>query len=102
MQKLSIDMQTRAGAAAEAFADGSFADTMVQKQQAFLQRASNSDAAAVADRLSFFPAVSVHAQKSARCAILHDKFNLPSLPVLQVQAGCNLVKHGISHTMWFE
>ena len=52
MQKLSTDMQTRAGAAAEAFADGTFADKFVQKQQAFLQRASTSDAAAVADRLA--------------------------------------------------
>ncbi len=52
MQKLSANMQTRAGAAAEAFADGSFADKMAQKQQAFMQRASASDAAAVADRLA--------------------------------------------------
>ncbi len=52
MQKLSTDMQTRAGAAAVAFADGSFADKMAQKQQAFLHRASTSDAAAAADRLA--------------------------------------------------
>ena len=54
VQKLSANVQTRAGAAAEAFADGSFADKMVQKQQAFLQlqRASTSDAAAAADRLA--------------------------------------------------
>ncbi len=51
VQKLSANMQTRAGAAAEAFADGAFADKIAQKQQAFLQRASTSDAAAVADRL---------------------------------------------------
>ncbi len=52
MQKLSNDMQTRAGAAAEAFAESAFADKIAQKQQAFLQRASASDAAAVADRLA--------------------------------------------------
>ncbi len=52
VQKLSANMQTRAGAAAEAFADGAFADKIAQKQQAFLQRASTSDAAAVADRLA--------------------------------------------------
>ncbi len=52
VQKLSADMQTRAGAAAEAFADSAFADKITQKQQAFLQRASTSDAAAVADRLA--------------------------------------------------
>ena len=52
VQKLSSNMQTRAGAAAEAFADGSFAEKMAEKQQAFLQRASTSDAAAVADRLA--------------------------------------------------
>ena len=52
VQKLSANVQTRAGAAAEAFADGSFAEKMAEKQQAFLQRASTSDAAAVADRLA--------------------------------------------------
>ena len=52
MQKLSANMQTRAGAAAEAFADGSFAEGMAQKRQALLQRPSASDAAAVADRLA--------------------------------------------------
>ncbi len=52
MQKLSANMQTKAGAAAEAFADGSFAEKMAQKQQALLQRASTTDAAAVADRLA--------------------------------------------------
>ena len=52
MQKLSANMQTRAGAAAEAFADSGFAEKMAQKQQAFLQRASTSDAAAVTDRLA--------------------------------------------------
>ncbi len=52
MQKLSANMQTRAGAAAEAFADSAFADKIAQKQQAFLQHASTSDAAAVADRLA--------------------------------------------------
>jgi len=52
MQKLSANVQTRAGAATEAFADSAFADKITQKQQAFLQRASTSDAAAVADRLA--------------------------------------------------
>ena len=52
VQKLSSNMQTRAGAAAEAFADSAFADKIAQKQQAFLQHASTSDAAAVADRLA--------------------------------------------------
>ncbi len=52
VQKLSANMQTRAGAAAEAFADSAFTDKMAQKQQAFLQRASTSDVAAVADRLA--------------------------------------------------
>ncbi len=52
MQKLSANMQTRAGAAAEAFADVTFADKVAQKQQAFLQRACTSDAAAVAERLA--------------------------------------------------
>ena len=52
MQKLSANMQNTAGAAAEAFADSAFADKIAQKQQAFLQRASTSDAAAVADRLA--------------------------------------------------
>ncbi|DBA78856.1 TPA: hypothetical protein ACH3X1_008743 [Trebouxia sp. C0004] len=52
VQKLSASMQTRAGAAAEAFADGTLADKIAQKQQAFLQRASTSDAATVADRLA--------------------------------------------------
>ncbi len=52
VQKLSANVQTRAGAAAEAFADGTFAEKMAQKQQAFLQRASTSDAAAVAERLA--------------------------------------------------
>ncbi|DBA79024.1 TPA: hypothetical protein ACH3X1_008888 [Trebouxia sp. C0004] len=45
-------MQTRAGAAAEAFADSAIADKILQKQQAFLQRASISDVAAVVDRLA--------------------------------------------------
>jgi len=52
VQKLSANMQTRAGAAAEAFADSALADKIAQKQQAFLQHASTSDAAAVADRLA--------------------------------------------------
>ncbi len=52
VQKLSANMQTRAGAAAEAFAESASADKITQKQQAFLQHASTSDAAAVADRLA--------------------------------------------------
>ena len=52
VQKLSANMQTRAGAAAEAFAESASADKIAQKQQAFLQHASTSDAAAVADRLA--------------------------------------------------
>lgn len=56
MQKLSANVSVRgqalAGAAAAAYADSTLVDTLADKKQQLLQRASTSDAAAFADRLA--------------------------------------------------
>ena len=52
MLKLSASMQSKADAAAEAFAEGGFAEKLAQGKQDLLRRATASDVAAAADRLA--------------------------------------------------